>query len=83
MFKKKKPKAFLLTGIVQRVVVDAVDMKIYAQDEVSARAKAMEVLESFPQPVTATGVPFCFIRERTYGWPDILELRETEDEGAA
>jgi len=80
---KRKPKTYLLRAVVARTNLDTIDLTVHAPDEHTAYSIARQVLDKFPEPHGEDGVPFCFIREREYGRPELLSLLEQEDEGAA
>lgn len=80
---KRKPKTYLLRAVIERSVIDTVDLTIHAPDEHTAYSIARQVLDKFPEPHGEEGVPSCYVREREYSRPELLSLLEQEDEGTA
>jgi hypothetical protein len=61
-------------SMMRRTVNDLVHLEVDDINEADARAKAVRVLMSFPEPHFEEGVPFCHIETRNEGSSEILEI---------
>lgn len=77
------PRKYPLTAVVDRTVTDTIDLTVEADDEATAYDIARKVLDKFPEAHGESGVKFCYVTHREYGRPELLDLKDTEDEGVA
>lgn len=77
MTKKTKKKVFELVAEVTRKTVEQVEMTIEADNEEEAYQIADEVVLTYPQ--VQPRIKRFLIRERDYGEPDMVILKNPED----
>lgn len=78
-------KKYPLVAVVDRTVTDIISLTVEAESESAAYEIAGRVLEKFPHPHNEEGVSFCFVEQRKYHDPELMDLRDQlneEDEGA-
>lgn len=71
-----------LIATVDRTVTDVIRMSVEADDENEAYLIARRVLEKFPQPHSEEGVVFCYVENRHYHEPDLVDIVEPGEQGA-
>ena len=78
-----KPRKFPLTATVDRMVTDTISLEVMAHTEQQAYDKARAVLDKFPEPHNQDGVPMCYVSNRQYHLPELIDISDQEDIGVA
>lgn len=74
---------FAFEAVVKRVITDTITLNVEAKDELTALAKAEEVLRHFPEGHNVPGVDYCYIENRVNGDVEIISIEDQKDHGVA